>query len=261
MTVVGDQTMRCGGDAGPHYGLHVTARLPSRTATMRRRAAAVAAAAGLAVLSAPLAAGASPVARPAAVHEGKQAVLVQMEDDLKAETSVTFAATYEGVGSGNATTFSYDQKPSDWLFSGFESTTKVEVVRIGNKVYSCDLSSTPPLCAVESEASYGGTAFGVFADLALQELELDSSLESSHVAGFSVTTSSRTLAGQRSTCATISVEGTRTEICVTDAHGVLDYEGQAGLEDGTLLERYSSSVSSSLFVLPKGATTRSGTTS
>lgn len=86
MTVVRDETMRCGGARAP-YGVHPNwIAHPTRpSATVRRRVAVVAATAGLTVLAAPLAAGASALERAAAAHEGKQPVLVQMEADLKGQ--------------------------------------------------------------------------------------------------------------------------------------------------------------------------------
>ena len=73
------------------------------------------------------------------------------------------------------------------------------------------------------------------------------------LAGIKATASSATIAGQSSTCVTVTVHGTSGKYCVTKK-GILSY---AGATSGNYFEltKFSSSPPASLFSLPSGATT------
>jgi hypothetical protein len=73
------------------------------------------------------------------------------------------------------------------------------------------------------------------------------------VLGIKLTQSSATFAGQPSTCVTVSEKGKGAKYCVTK-QGLLSYSG-TGSSDYFEMVSYSSHPPSSLFALPKGATT------
>ncbi len=102
-----------------------------------------------------------------------------------------------------------------------------------------------PLLGVESLFS-PAVALGALAE-ARQGL-------ASRIAGIKVTSSTQTIAGQKSTCLNVSARGKSAKYCVT-GQGILSYVGSGGTHFE--MTKYSSKPSASLFTLPAGATTQS----
>jgi hypothetical protein len=75
-----------------------------------------------------------------------------------------------------------------------------------------------------------------------------------HAAGYDVTFSTASFAGQSATCATIAAAGKNAKYCVTK-QGILAYEGSSA--SSFTLTSYSSSPPASDFALPAGATVMS----
>ena len=75
----------------------------------------------------------------------------------------------------------------------------------------------------------------------------------SRVLGIKVSSSSATIAGQPSTCVTVTVRGKGGKYCVTK-QGILSYSGSSS--SYFKLTKYSSKPPASLFSLPAGATTQ-----
>ena len=220
-------------------------------ARARHLAAIVVASTGIAAV--PLTAGAALAPGHAVAHSGNPPVLSTFENDIKNEQKLTFSATYkDNEGAGDVTTWTIDQLPPDALFI---SSATSEVFDLKGTYYACNKTGSKWSC--DKEPSSLGDDVDPLAAAAEGAGEIISaalSEYSSHVPGLNVSKSEKSFAGQASTCATIGYDGkSEGEYCVTNAHGLLAYIGQANSKNATVLTQYSGNVSSKLFTLPKGA--------
>jgi hypothetical protein len=163
---------------------------------------------------------------------------------------LTYEATYKSVSSGGQTqTVTIAQSPPKTVFSASGGS----VIDTGTKTYYCSISNGSTTCLTES----GGNPFVGLEDLFSPTLALTAFSEAkeglvARALGVRSTLSSATIAGQSSSCVTVTVHGKGEKFCVTK-QGLLSYSGASG--NYFELTKYSGSPPSSLFALPSGATT------
>jgi hypothetical protein len=165
----------------------------------------------------------------------------------------TFSATYTvmtSTNTGGPQTVTIEQDPPASVFK----TGSGSYINTGTKTYYCASTSGSGVTCLETSQTTNPLAglLTLFnpstAVAAMQSAEAEAS---SHLAGYSVTTSSGSYGGESAQCADISAAGHSAKYCVTSA-GILAYEGSDG--NSFSLTNYSSSVSPSDFAVPAGAT-------
>jgi hypothetical protein len=167
---------------------------------------------------------------------------------IKLGESATFKATYNVNASGTTTTVTLEQKPPKTLFS---IAGQGEVISDGTTSHFCTTGAAAS-CLTESGSSNPlASLTQLFSpQTALTALEQAKTRLSARAAGYNVTFSSQTFAGQDSTCVTASAPGGSAKYCVTKG-GVLAYEGAGGAT--FQLTNLSTVVADSDFNLPAGA--------
>jgi hypothetical protein len=190
-------------------------------------------------------------------HKAKTPKLTsaQIEKDLKAlSTKVTtgkgktFKATY-AVTIGHAETFTFAQAPPKSALT----TGSGSVIETGTALLFCSGASGATTCVEESGGQnpfasilnlFSATSATTFLKGAEAEI-------AAKAAGYSLSFSTATYAGQPSRCITYSGQGKTGEDCVTDS-GLLDYVGTA--TGHVEMTSFSTTVPSSAFTPPSGAT-------
>lgn len=191
------------------------------------------------------------MATPAGASHGKltPAQLKALTNKVNSSKKLSFEAVYKSVGLGSDASVTIAQAPPKSLFS----TTGGVVVNTGSKTYYCSTSGGAEQClAAGTSNPFVGiedifspaAALAAFSDA--KEGLVDRAL------GIKLSESSATIAGQASTCVTVTVKGKADKYCVTK-QGVLAYSGSGG--QYFELTKYVKSPPSSLFQLPAGATT------
>lgn len=164
-----------------------------------------------------------------------------------------FKATYTSSDGGSSTNIvTIEQAPPKSAFvTGGES-----FIDTGSSTYMCasdDSSGTPSVTCqnVGSSNPMAGMMEIFSPSTIVGELQSMQGIFAEHLAGYSISTSSRTYAGQPSTCVTLKTGTTSTTYCVT-ASGILSYvnSGSSVFE----LTSYTTNVSASDFEIPAGAT-------
>ena len=154
-------------------------------------------------------------------------------------------------GSAN-TTMVLAQSPGN----SYMKTAGATLVSTGKKTYYCSGSGgSATTCISESGANpLAGLSELFSSTVIVTELKVFQGEVAEHIPGLSVKTSSKTVAGQPSTCVTVKAPGqSKTEIwCVANSKGFLTYENSGS--DSVTLKAYSGSPPASLFKLPQGAT-------
>ena len=191
----------------------------------------------------------------AGAHTKKKLTSKQIQKDLKAlSTKVngskgqSFKAEY-AVTIGQSETFTYAQAPPKSLLQ----TSHGLVIETGTQLLFCSTSSGAPTCVAESSGSNPFAAVeNLFSPTAAQNfLKTAEAQAGAKKAGYTVSFSTGTYAGQPSRCVTYSGHGKTGKDCVTTS-GILDYVGtSAGHVEMT---SYSKTVPSSAFTPPAGAT-------
>jgi hypothetical protein len=191
------------------------------------------------------------LATPAsAAHGGlTPSQLKALTNKVNQAKKLTFEAVYKSVGLGNSASVTLAQSPPKSLFS----TSGGVVVDTGTKTYYCSsgggtdeclsASGTNPFLGIEQ-------LFSPTAALAAFSTAKEGLV--SRALGIKLSESTASIAGQASTCVTVSVKGKASKYCVTK-QGVLAYSGSGG--QYFELTKFVKSPPASLFQLPAGATT------
>jgi hypothetical protein len=175
-----------------------------------------------------------------------------LSSTIQAAEKKPFKAVYTITSANAATqTVTVEQSPPKSAFG----TKSGDVIDTGTASYYCTTTSTPPTCLSAGTTNPLASLVAVFSPetvlAGLREAETEAD---AHAAGYNVSFSSGTYAGQGATCANLSgLTGTDSTVkyCVTNG-GVLAYVSATG---GTFsLTSYSSSPPASDFALPAGAT-------
>jgi hypothetical protein len=179
--------------------------------------------------------------------------LGKLASSAGAESKATFDLTYEYKNSTSSGKVTLAQKPPDQVFD----IGSGELLYNGKTTYYCSLASAVKTCISykSSKESPLGVTMGIYESSAyVDAMKTWAGLVESKIAGYHVSFSSKTIDGQPSSCVDWSYKGASDTYCVTDK-GVLAYVAGTSAS-GTFtftLTKFSSSVSSSTFSLPKSA--------
>ncbi len=126
------------------------------------------------------------------------------------------------------------------------------VIDTGTATYFCSTTSTPATCISEGASNPLASLVALFSPATvLAGLKEAQAEADAHAAGYNLSFSSGSYAGQSTTCANISGAGNTAKYCVTK-QGILAYVSSNG---GTFsLTSYSSSPPAGDFAIPAGAT-------
>jgi hypothetical protein len=178
--------------------------------------------------------------------------LKKLSNSVTAAKKLTYEATYKLVSDGRTTLVTTAQAPPKSVFlSG-----GAEVVDTGTATYYCSTSGATQSCLSAGTSNpYAALEDAFSPTLALTAFDEAKEGLVERTLGIKATSSSQTIAGQSSTCVTVSVRGESGKYCVT-SRGLLAYSGSSTTSKSYFeLVKYSGSPSSSLFKLPAGATT------
>jgi len=169
---------------------------------------------------------------------------------LKKADKATYKAQYAIVNGSTTQMLTIEQSPPKSVF-----TTKGDrVIDTGKTTYYCTTSgkatcvsskTTNPLASLEAVFS----AASVLAELQAGQAQADA-----HVAGYNITFTSGSYAGQSASCANLSTSAESVKYCVTQ-QGIVAFV--SSLSATFTLTSYSSSPPASDFALPAGATVTS----
>jgi hypothetical protein len=172
-----------------------------------------------------------------------------LSKSLNKAKKITFEAVYKSSESGQNETITIAQSPPKSYFSASGGS----VVDTGTKTYYCSTSGGTTSCLSAGTSNPFASLETLFSPAtALAAFGEAKEGLISRALGVKVSTSSSSIAGQSSTCVTVTVHGTGGKYCVTK-QGILSYSG-AG-KNYFELKSFTKSPSSSLFNLPAGATT------
>jgi hypothetical protein len=170
-----------------------------------------------------------------------------LASSLKSAEKATFKAVYTITNAGSTQTVTIEQSPPKSLFS----TKGGDVIDTGSATYYCT-DSAQSTCLSAGTSNPLASLTALFSpQTVLTELNAVQAEAAAHAAGYNVSFSSGSYAGQDTTCANVTGTGTNVKYCVTK-QGVLAYASSNG---GTFsLTSFSSSAPASDFSLPPGAT-------
>jgi len=181
------------------------------------------------------------------------AELQSLSSKIQSGKGATFKATYSSTGgsSSSTSTVVFEQKPPKTYFSSGDGL----VLNDGKTTYYCSTSNGSPQCFASSSSSNPlGAVFGLFSGAAVTTfLQTARAQAAAHAAGYDLTYSSATYAGQPSHCVQASGPQGSGKYCVTDS-GIIAYV-DSGSGNVFELTDYTTNVSDSDFSLPAGATT------
>lgn len=215
------------------------------------------------VLLAPFLLGAAVLAGVGAAAPGASAVpatkpkpspFSTLERSLTAEEHLTFKVTYVTHGAGASQTMTFEQRPPDLRFgagSGY-------ILDLAGKTYFCASTLGHAICVKSGTTTsplLGLT--GLFEPssvvAALKSLQATAATTS---AGVKFSTTTKSIAGQPSTCLSVTVKARTYEYCVTKAKGILAYGGTNG--EYVELTSYASSAPAGDFALPASGSITTG---
>lgn len=180
--------------------------------------------------------------------------LKSLESSITSGSRAIFKATYSSTSGDGSTpqTITIERDPPMSVFG----SSGESVIDTGHGTYMCgpDSSSGAPVTICENLGSSNPMAglMDMFNPTAIVgELQSVQGGLAERIAGYSITTSSKTYAGQPSTCVKMSIAGSVSTYCVTEK-GILSYVGSSG--SVMQLTSFTSTVSASDFALPQGAT-------
>lgn len=232
-------------------GEHVvtTSSTPDRPRAARRIALPALAGAVLTSALGLTASAASTVARKA-----KPPPFSTLEKSLQAEEHLTFKVTYTAHSAGKTTTLVFEQRPPDARFGEAQGF----VLELAGKTYFCASALGHAMCFKSSSTTNPLLGLvGLFSPAAIvTELKTLEAETLTKLAGVTVTSSSKTIAGQASTCVNVSAKKASYEYCVTNSKGILAYGGSS--RSYVVLSSYSSTAPASDFALPAGASITTG---
>jgi hypothetical protein len=192
----------------------------------------------------------APRAGSATTLPGGTGSLGKIESAAEAGSKATFKLTYSSVSDGSTTTITLEQALPNQLFRSGSG----EVLVTKGKTYYCDTTSSPATCTIYGSASSNPLAslMGIYdGSTYIGIMKEWQSLVGSGITGYHLSVTSASYAGQPSQCAKWEYQGTSTQYCFTDK-GLLAYVGTAS--SNIKLTGYSSSVASTDFAVPAGAT-------
>jgi hypothetical protein len=212
-------------------------------------------------LSATSVAGAVPTKELAHSSKPKPPSTKQIESELnklatsaKGESKATFSVTYDFKNAGSSGEVTLKQMGGDESFS----TGTSEILYNGKHTYYCSLSTVLTTCIKYTSATTSplGATMGIYESGAYVEaMKSWASLIESRVSGYHVSFANKTIAGQPSTCVTWSYKGNNETYCVTDHDVLASVSGStsSGSTFSFTLAKFSATIASSAFNLPKGA--------
>ncbi|HXQ63121.1 MAG TPA: hypothetical protein VN796_12365 [Acidimicrobiales bacterium] len=173
--------------------------------------------------------------------------LESLSSSVQAAEKKTFKAVYTITNASSTQTVTIEQSPPKSLFS----TKSGSVIDTGTTSYYCSNSGTIT-CVSTGTTNPLAALTAVFSPATiLAGLKAAQTEAAAHAAGYNVSFSSGTYAGQDTTCANLSSSGNSVKYCVT-GQGVLAYASSNG--GSFALTSYSSSPPASDFSIPAGAT-------
>jgi len=185
-------------------------------------------------------------------HKSLSSELKALSSKLSGSQHATYKAVYTETSSGQTQTITIEADGSKSLYTGDGGL----IIDTGTNTYSCSNSSGSEQCI---SSGTGPNPFASITEIfspkttlaALRAAQIEAGLKG---AGYSVSVSNATFAGQPAQCFTTGKAGQSGKYCVTNS-GILAYVGGNGAGGGSFrLTSYSNKVSSSAFTLPAGAT-------
>ena len=175
--------------------------------------------------------------------------LNSLTNSLNKAKHLTYMATYTSNSGGQTTKVTIAQAPPKSSFTSGSSS----VINTGSKTYVCSADSGTTSCVSTGSANPLAGLEELFSPAAAVAAfsEAKEGLVSKAL-GIKTTSSTQTIAGQPSTCVSVSVKGKVAKYCVTK-QGLLSYAGTSS--SSFQLTKYSSKPPASAFALPAGATT------
>ncbi|HXQ60554.1 MAG TPA: hypothetical protein VN799_10655 [Acidimicrobiales bacterium] len=168
---------------------------------------------------------------------------------VQAAEKTTFKAVYTTTGSGSNQTVTIEQSPPKSVFAASSGGSDINT---GTTSYFCSTSNGQDTCYNAGASNPLASLAAIFSPATvITELKAAQTQAAAHAAGYDVSFSTQSFAGQSATCATFTASGMNVKYCVT-TQGVLAY---AGSNSGSFtLTSYSSSPPASDFAVPAGAT-------
>ncbi len=171
-----------------------------------------------------------------------------VENSLRNGQGAVFKATYSANYNGTQTTMTIAQDPPKSSFA----INQALIVDTGSATYYCPSGSTPT-CVNSSQGNPVASLTAAFSPKqALSQIDSARAALSSRIAGYDVSVSSATFAGQPSTCVRTTVNSATWKYCVTDK-GMLAY-ASSGPQQVFQMTSYTNTVSPADVSLPSGAT-------
>jgi hypothetical protein len=174
--------------------------------------------------------------------------LSNLSNTLRNAQGATFKATYSTNYGGNSQTMTFAQQPPKSYFAIAGS----QIIDTGTTTYYCSSSGAVSCFTASAQNPLAGLLNVFSPKAAISSLEAARSAVAGRVAGYDVSFTSQTFAGQPSSCVAVKASTGSAKYCITNS-GVLAYES-TGASQVFQLTSYSSSVSPSDFSLPAGAT-------
>ncbi len=174
--------------------------------------------------------------------------LASLSKSLHGAEGAPFKATYSADYNGQSQTMTIAQDPPRSSFA----VANAVIVDTGSSTYYCPTTSNPTCFNTSQEDPVSALVDAFSPKAALSQLQAAQAAVASRVAGYNVSFSSATYAGQPSTCVTVKAQSAGWKYCVTNK-GLLAY-ASSGPQQVFQMTSYSSDVSASDFALPSGAT-------
>jgi hypothetical protein len=170
-----------------------------------------------------------------------------LSSSVQAGEKLTFKSVYTVTTASKTEIVTVEQSPPKSVFS----TNDGSVIDTGTASYFCSAGATPT--CLDSGIS---NPLAILSDIfnpatVLSGLKDAQAQAAANAAGYTISFSSGSYAGQSTTCATINGSGNTAKYCVTK-QGILAYVSTTGATFA--LTSYSSSPAASDFALPAGAT-------
>ena len=145
--------------------------------------------------------------------------LEALSSSVQTAEKATFKSVYTITNASMTQTVTIEQSPPKSVFESKGGS----VIDTGTATYFCSTSSTPETCISEGTSNPLASLVAVFSPATvlagLREAQAEAS---AHAAGYNLSFSSGSYAGQSTTCANISGAGNAAKYCVTK-QGILAY--------------------------------------
>jgi hypothetical protein len=180
---------------------------------------------------------------------GVSAELSAIAAKVHSGKGATFKATYKSTGSSSSGTIVFAQKPPKTYFS----SGSTQLIDTGSTSYVCTAEGGTTTCLASGSTNPLAGVLGLFNGATITAfLQTARAQAAAHAAGYDLSYSTASYAGQPSTCVTAKGPSGTSKYCVTDS-GIIAY---VSTPDGNVFELtdYSTDVSDAQFQLPAGAT-------